>query len=125
MAPTCFRTRTLTARASSRNGSTRSASRAGSSGASRRLRPSVSRLMPGRAILSQHEDMVRVAAEVAPITRGDAGAPVCREPWEAQAFGMTLALYEQGLFTWTEWAAALSDAIKRAQGAGDCDDGST
>jgi nitrile hydratase accessory protein len=46
-------------------------------------------------------------------------------PWEAQAFAMTLALYEQGLFTWTEWAAALSGAIKQAQTAGDCDDGST
>jgi nitrile hydratase accessory protein len=46
-------------------------------------------------------------------------------PWEAQAFAMTLALYERGQFTWTEWAAALSAAIKRAQAAGDCDDGST
>ena len=48
-----------------------------------------------------------------------------REPWEAQAFAMTLALHERGLFTWTEWADALSSAIKRAQAAGDCDDGST
>ena len=69
--------------------------------------------------------MLRAAAEVAPIPRGDDGAPVFREPWEAQAFAMTLALYEQGLFTWTEWAAALSAAIKRAQTSGDCDDGST
>ena len=46
-------------------------------------------------------------------------------PWEAQAFAMTLALYERGQFTWTEWAAALSGAIKQAQTAGDCDDGST
>jgi nitrile hydratase accessory protein len=66
-----------------------------------------------------------VAAEVAPIPRGDDGAPVFREPWEAQAFAMTLALHEQGLFTWMEWAAALSDAIKHAQASGDCDDGST
>ena len=81
--------------------------------------------MPGRATLSRHEDIARVAAHIAPIPRGDDGAPVFREPWEAQAFAMTLALYEQGLFTWIEWAAALSAAIKRAQGAGDCDDGST
>jgi nitrile hydratase accessory protein len=66
-----------------------------------------------------------VAAGVAPIPRGDDGAPVFREPWEAQAFAMTLTLHEQGLFTWTEWAAALSDAIKHAQASGDCDDGST
>ena len=51
--------------------------------------------------------MARVAAGVAPIPRGDDGEPVFREPWEAQAFAMTLALYERGLFTWTEWAAAL------------------
>jgi nitrile hydratase accessory protein len=72
-----------------------------------------------------HEEMAAAAAEVAPIPRGDDGAPVFREPWEAQAFAMTLALYEQGLFTWTEWAQALSGEIRRAQAAGDRDDGST
>ena len=30
---------------------------------------------------------------------------------------MTLALYRRGLFTWPEWAAALSEEIKRAQAA--------
>jgi nitrile hydratase accessory protein len=75
--------------------------------------------------LSQHEDIARAAAEIAPIPRGEDGEPVFREPWEAQAFAMTLALHERGLFTWPEWAQALSRAIKRAQAAGDCDDGST
>jgi len=55
----------------------------------------------------------------------DVDGPVFREPWEAQAFAMTLALYERGLFTWKEWAAALSDEIKRAQAAGDPDTGET
>jgi nitrile hydratase accessory protein len=55
----------------------------------------------------------------------DADGPVFREPWEAQAFAMTLALYERGLFTWPEWAAALADEIKRAQAAGDPDTGET
>jgi nitrile hydratase accessory protein len=55
----------------------------------------------------------------------DADGPVFREPWEAQAFAMTLALYERGLFTWSEWAAALADEIKRAQAAGDPDTGET
>jgi nitrile hydratase accessory protein len=50
---------------------------------------------------------------------------VFREPWEAQAFAMTLALYERGLFTWAEWAAALAQEIKRAQAAGDPDTGET
>ena len=48
-----------------------------------------------------------------------------REPWEAQAFAMTLALYDRGLFTWPEWAAILADEIKRAQAAGDPDTGET
>ncbi len=89
------------------------------------MQASVSQSMPGRATLSQHEEIARAAAGVAPIPRGDDGEPVFREPWEAQAFAMTLALYEQGLFTWAEWARALSAAIKCAQAAGDCDDGST
>ncbi len=29
----------------------------------------------------------------------DADGPVFREPWEAQAFAMTLALHERGVFT--------------------------
>ena len=48
-----------------------------------------------------------------------------REPWEAQAFAMALALHERGVFTWTEWAATLAEEIKRAQAAGDPDTGET
>jgi nitrile hydratase accessory protein len=55
----------------------------------------------------------------------DAEGPVFREPWEAQAFAMALALHERGLFTWPEWAATLADEIKRAQAAGDPDTGET
>ena len=55
----------------------------------------------------------------------DPGGPVFREPWQAQAFAMTLALYRQGLFTWPEWAAMLAAEIKRAQNAGDPDTGAT
>jgi nitrile hydratase accessory protein len=55
----------------------------------------------------------------------DADGPVFREPWEAQAFAMTLALYERGLFTWAEWAATLAEEIKTAQAAGDPDTGET
>lgn len=51
--------------------------------------------------------------------------PVFREPWEAQAFGMALALYERGLFTWDEWAKALSAQISAAQALGDPDLGNT
>ena len=55
----------------------------------------------------------------------DIDGPVFREPWEAHAFAMTLALYERGLFTWKEWAATLGDEIKKAQAAGDPDTGET
>jgi nitrile hydratase accessory protein len=55
----------------------------------------------------------------------DADGPVFREPWEAQAFAMALALHARGLFTWNEWAAALADEIKRAQKSGDPDSGET
>jgi nitrile hydratase accessory protein len=54
-----------------------------------------------------------------------AAGPVFREPWEAQAFAMVLALHERGLFTWNEWAAALAHEIKAAQAAGDPDSGET
>jgi len=55
----------------------------------------------------------------------DSAGPVFREPWEAQAFAMTLALHERGLFTWSEWAATLAQEIKAAQTAGDPDTGET
>jgi nitrile hydratase accessory protein len=51
--------------------------------------------------------------------------PVFREPWEAQAFAMALTLHARGLFSWSEWAAALAAEIKHAQGAGDPDTGET
>ena len=67
----------------------------------------------------------RRAADSVPGVPRDADGPVFREPWEAQAFAMTLALHERGLFTWPEWAATLAAEIKRAQAAGDPDTGET
>ena len=52
-------------------------------------------------------------------------SPVFREPWEAQAFAMALALHAGGLFTWDEWAQALSMQIRAAQAQGDPDLGNT
>jgi nitrile hydratase accessory protein len=68
---------------------------------------------------------VQRAADAVPGIPRDAGGLVFREPWEAQAFALALALHERGLFTWTEWAATLADEIKRAQAAGDPDTGET
>ena len=70
-------------------------------------------------------DMVQLAVHHVPSIPRDAEGPVFREPWQAQAFAMTLALYDRHLFTWSEWAEALGTEIKRAQAAGDPDTGET
>ena len=67
----------------------------------------------------------RRATEALPGIPRDDGGPVFREPWEAQAFSMALALHQRGVFTWPEWAAALAEEIKRAQANGDPDTGAT
>jgi nitrile hydratase accessory protein len=66
----------------------------------------------------------QAVAAVPGIPRGPDG-PVFREPWEAQAFAMIVALHERGLFSWSEWTAVLGDEIKRAQAGGDPDTGET
>jgi len=55
----------------------------------------------------------------------DSEGPVFREPWEGQAFAMAVTLQRRGLFTASEWAAALGREIKNAQAAGDPDTGAT
>jgi len=67
----------------------------------------------------------RRAAQSVPGIPCDAEGPVFREPWEAQAFAMVVALHERGLFGWDEWAALLGEEIKAAQRAGDPDTGET
>lgn len=74
--------------------------------------------------MSQEADLAEAVAALPELPR-DKGGPVFREPWEAQAFAMTLALYRRGVFTWAEWAASLGAEIKRAQAAGDPDIGDT
>ncbi len=64
------------------------------------------------------------ADALADLPRDDDG-PVFREPWEAQVFALAVALQERGLFTWSEWASALGDEIKRANAAGEPDGGDT
>jgi nitrile hydratase accessory protein len=70
--------------------------------------------LPGQAGLSGLPGLPR---------EGD--TPVFNDPWEARAFAMVLALHERGVFTWPQWAAALSRQIARAQAAGDADLGDT
>jgi nitrile hydratase accessory protein len=71
------------------------------------------------------DDAAARATSAVPSIPCDAEGPVFREPWEAQAFAMALALHERGVFTWSEWADTLSSEIKRAQAAGDPDTGET
>jgi nitrile hydratase accessory protein len=65
------------------------------------------------------------ALQAAPGIPHDDRGPVFGAPWEAQAFAMTLALEEQGVFSWEDWAGALGDEIRLAQAAGDPDLGDT
>jgi nitrile hydratase accessory protein len=71
------------------------------------------------------DQATRAAAATIPGLPRDEGGPVFREPWEAQAFALAVALNARGVFTWTEWAATLGEEIKRAQAAGDPDLGNT
>jgi len=52
----------------------------------------------------------------------DPDAPAFAEPWQAQAFALAVALHERGLFTWTEWAAALSREVAKPGAAADGSD---
>lgn len=45
--------------------------------------------------------------------------PVFAEPWQAEAFALTVALHEKGLFSWGEWAEVLSAEVKRPGAAPD------
>jgi nitrile hydratase accessory protein len=72
-----------------------------------------------------HTGDARRATDAIPSIPRDADGPVFREPWQAQAFAMALALHGRGLFTWPEWAATLTEEIRRAQGEGDPDTGET
>ncbi len=55
----------------------------------------------------------------------DEDGPVFDEPWQAQAFAMTVWLHEQSHFTWPEWADHLGTEIAAAVDAGDPDLGDT
>jgi nitrile hydratase accessory protein len=70
-------------------------------------------------------EAARRAAEAVPGIPREANGPVFHAPWEAHAFAMALALYERGLFAWSEWSVMLGEEIKKAQAAGDLDTGET
>jgi nitrile hydratase accessory protein len=43
--------------------------------------------------------------------------PVFREPWEAQAFALAVALGDKGVFSPAEWASALGSKLKAVDAA--------
>ncbi len=53
----------------------------------------------------------------------DADALPFNEPWEAQAFALTVKLYEAGHFTWREWADTLGAVLAEADAANPTGDG--
>ena len=55
----------------------------------------------------------------------DGDGPVFNAPWEAQAFALTLDLYNKGHFTWPEWVEFLSAEIAAAKARGKEDLGDT
>lgn len=65
-----------------------------------------------RSVLSQSQGL--------PLS--DDGDPVFAEPWQAQAFAMTVHLHEKALFTWAEWAQCLSREVHRPHRAADGSD---
>jgi nitrile hydratase accessory protein len=48
--------------------------------------------------------------------------PVFAAPWQAEAFAMTVALHERGLFSWGEWAQMLSAEVNAPGVAADGSD---
>lgn len=66
-----------------------------------------------------------MSTETFPFQPRDNEGPVFKEPWEAQAFGLVVALHQAEQFTWEEWAAQLSAEIAQAQAQGDRDLGDT
>lgn len=72
----------------------------------------------------QINNMQHALKQIDSIPRQD-NEPVFNAPWEAEVFALCLSLYEKGLFTWKEWANALSSTIAQAQNAGDPDLGDT
>lgn len=45
------------------------------------------------------------------LPKSNEGDPVFAEPWQAEAFAMTVRLHEKGVFSSSEWAEALSHEL--------------
>lgn len=54
----------------------------------------------------------------------DEEGPVFAEAWQAEAFALTIRLFEAGCFTWSEWADTLAAVVREVRERGEVDDGS-
>jgi nitrile hydratase accessory protein len=63
-------------------------------------------------------------AATLPSLPSDEEGPVFAEPWQAHAFAVAVKLSDSGLFTWSEWCAALTAELAQASRRGEPDDGS-
>jgi nitrile hydratase accessory protein len=72
--------------------------------------------------LRQPEGVSRFA--FAPSLPRDTDGPVFEEPWQAEAFALTVRLHEAGCFTWSEWADTLAAVLRDVRERGEPDDGS-
>lgn len=55
--------------------------------------------------------MSRFEIDRSGISGSNAQEPVFQEPWQAQAFALTVALHEAGAFTWEAWTRTLSEEL--------------
>ncbi len=72
--------------------------------------------------MRQSEGLVRAAADFG--LPSDRDGPVFAEPWQAEAFALTVRLHEAGCFSWPEWAQTLAAVLREVRDLGQPDDGS-
>ena len=63
-------------------------------------------MAPASMHLTRFDDLPRLPKDVE--------GPVFAEPWQAQAFALTVRLHEAGHFSWSEWTAALATELRQA-----------
>jgi nitrile hydratase accessory protein len=82
-------------------------------------------MKPPASPLTPHE-LAAHCGDALPLPPRRDDEPVFSAPWQAHAFAMAVHLHQRGLFTWPEWAAALSAEIHGHTPAPDApeDDGS-
>jgi nitrile hydratase accessory protein len=79
--------------------------------------------MNSRHGLQQPADIARQCGDLLPLPAFRDDGTIFAEPWQAHAFAMAVQLNERGLFTWPEWAAALTAEIRAGQADGQVDAG--